>query len=184
MTKAGDKPQDLRIRIKYKPRRLFQMRIAGLAFRDGHVLIHRGIEEEFWTFPGGRAEMGETSETTLKREMVEELGVEAEVGRLLWVVENFFHYEDRDYHELGFYYLMSLPETFPFHPSDIVHTLDEDGKILEFRWVQATREALLEVDVPPYFIAGEIENLPEQTRHLVWDDRNLDSASSRETFRR
>ncbi len=88
--------QDTRIRIKFKPKRIFQMRVAGLAFRDGHVLVHRATHEKFWTFPGGRAEMGERSEETLAREMVEELGVEAKIGRLLWAVENFFHYEGKD----------------------------------------------------------------------------------------
>ena len=119
-----DKPKDLRIRKKFKPGRIFQMRIAGLAFRDGHVLVHRATHETFWTFPGGRAEMGETSAETLAREMMEELGVEADVGRLLWVVENFFRYEERDWHELGFYYRMELPAIFPFHPTDIDGILD------------------------------------------------------------
>ena len=36
-------------------KRRFNHRIAGLAFRDGHVLVHRAIHETFWTFPGGRA---------------------------------------------------------------------------------------------------------------------------------
>src|ERR1700754_2554245 len=108
------KPQDLRIRMKFKADRIFQMRIAGLAFRDGHVLVHRATHEAFWTFPGGRAEVGETSEETLRREMVEELGVEADVERLLWSVENFFDYEGKRWHEFGLYYLMHLPERFPF----------------------------------------------------------------------
>lgn len=94
--------EDTRIRMKFKPKRIFQMRVAGIAFRDGHVLVHRATHEKFWSFPGGRAEMGEQSQDTLAREMVEELGVEAQVGRLLWVVENFFHYEGKDWHELGF----------------------------------------------------------------------------------
>ncbi len=46
---------------------------------------------------------------------------------------------------------------------------------LEFRWVAATREALTELDIPPYFIADEIERLPETTRHLVWYDGDLDA---------
>jgi 8-oxo-dGTP pyrophosphatase MutT (NUDIX family) len=83
MMSKKDKVQDLRLRMKFKPKRIFQMRIAGLAFRDGHVLVHRATHEAFWTFPGGRAEMGETSEETLTREMVEELGVTASVGPLL-----------------------------------------------------------------------------------------------------
>lgn len=154
----------------------FQMRVAGLGFRDGHVLVHRAVHEPFWTFPGGRAEIGETSEETLHREMVEELGVEVTVGRLLWSVENFFHYEERDWHELGLYYLMDIPRTFPFHRHEIVHRIEDGDNQLEFKWVRATRDALVALDIPPYFIADEIENLPLAPRHLVWRDGNLDKA--------
>ncbi|MBB3457914.1 8-oxo-dGTP pyrophosphatase MutT (NUDIX family) [Rhizobium sp. BK313] len=154
----------------------YQMRIAGLGFREGHVLVHRAVHEPFWTFPGGRAEIGETSDETLRREMIEELGVEVAVGRLLWVVENFFHYERRDWHELGLYYLMDIPQSFPFRPDEIVHRLKDGDNHLEFKWVQATREALVALDIPPYFIAEEIESLPLIARHLVWQDGDLDKA--------
>jgi 8-oxo-dGTP pyrophosphatase MutT (NUDIX family) len=170
------KPQDLRIRIKFKPKRIFQMRIAGLAFREGHVLVHRAVHEEFWTFPGGRAEVGETSAETLKREMMEELGVDVTVDRLLWTVENFFHYEGRDWHELGLYYLMEVPAHFPFHPTEIVHRV-HDTHDLEFKWARATTAALRQLDIPPYFIAEEIETLPATPRHLVWRDGDLDRKS-------
>lgn len=167
------KKPDNRIRIK-QDGRIFQMRIAGLAFRNGHVLVHRATHESFWTFPGGRAEVGETSQETLKREMLEELGVEAKIDRLLWSVENFFHYEGRDWHELGFYYLMHLPDALPFHEQDIVHRIKDGKNELEFKWARATRQALTALDIPPYFIADEIETLPTSPRHLVWDDGNLD----------
>jgi len=89
-------------------------------------------------------------------------------------VENFFHYEGKDWHELGFYYLMDLPESFPFDEEKIVHRVQDGKNALEFRWARATTEALTALDIPPYFIAAEIENLPASTRHVVWDDGNLD----------
>jgi 8-oxo-dGTP pyrophosphatase MutT (NUDIX family) len=155
----------------------FNYRIAGLGFREGHVLVHRAVHEPFWTFPGGRAEIGETSEETLKREMVEELDVQVRVERLLWVVENFFHYEKRDWHELGFYYLMQIPPEFPFAPEEIIHRVEDGGNYLEFKWVPAKHAALAALDIPPYFIAEEIENLPSQPRHVVWRDGDLDGKS-------
>jgi 8-oxo-dGTP pyrophosphatase MutT (NUDIX family) len=169
-------PQDFRIRKTFEPQRIFQMRVAGLGFRDGHVLVHRAVHETFWTFPGGRAELGEVTEDTLKREMVEELGVAVSIDRLLFVVENFFHYEGQDWHELGFYYRMELPSHFPFHPTDIVHRV-QDGHELEFKWVPATADALRALDIPPRFIAEEIERLPEAVRHVVWHDGDLDVKS-------
>lgn len=152
----------------------FNYRIAGLGFRDGHVLVHRATHETFWTFPGGRAEIGETSAETLRREMREELGVEVTVGRLLWMVENFFFYEKRKYHELGLYYLMELPPTFPFQRTGIVHRIEDGKNDLEFKWAEATAAGLKALDIPPYFIAGQIESLPETPVHLVWNDGDLD----------
>ena len=138
------------------------------------MLVHRAEDEPIWTFPGGRAEFGETSAETLKREMNEELGVDVSVGPLLWIIENFFRYEGKKWHELGFYYRMELPANFPFHRSEIVHRIRDGKNDLEFRWVEATTKALMALDVPPYCIAGEIENLPQSPRHLVWDDGKLD----------
>lgn len=155
-------------------KRRFNHRIAGLGFRDGHVLVHRATHEAFWTFPGGRAEIGETSQETLRREMMEELEVEAKIGRLLWIVENFFDYEGKAWHELGLYYLMEIPDRFPFHPTDIVHHIQDGKNALEFKWVPATREALKMLDIPPYFIADEIEALPQSAKHIIWHDGDLD----------
>lgn len=155
-------------------KRRFNHRIAGLAFRNGHVLVHRATHEAFWTFPGGRAEIGETSEETLRREMMEELEVEAKIGRLLWIVENFFDYEGKAWHELGLYYLMEIPDRFPFHPTDIVHHIQDGKNALEFKWVPATRESLKMLDIPPYFVADEIETLPQSPKHIIWHDGDLD----------
>ena len=55
---------------------------------DGRWLVARRLEgthlEGLWEFPGGKGEPGETLEACLVREMVEELGVAARVGRLRW----------------------------------------------------------------------------------------------------
>ncbi len=154
----------------------YQMRVAGLGFREGHVLVHRAVHEPFWTFPGGRAEIGETSDETLRREMIEELGVEVAVGRLLWMVENFFHYERRDWHELGLYYLMDIPQSFPFRSDEIVHRLKDGDDHLEFKWVRPREKRWSRSIFRPYFIADEIETLPLIARHLVWRDGDLDEA--------
>jgi hypothetical protein len=42
--------------------------------------------------------------------------------------------------------------------------------------VQAAPEALAALDIPPYFIADEIESLPLTARHLVWRDGDFDRA--------
>ena len=65
-------------------------RACGLVRRDGRVLLHRRKREAIWALPGGRVEAGESIETALAREFLEELGWEVHIGRKLWNIENTF----------------------------------------------------------------------------------------------
>jgi 8-oxo-dGTP diphosphatase len=60
--------------------------VAALIEKDGRYLIaQRTSHATFplhWEFPGGKVEQGETDEEALKREMMEELGIEVSVGAL------------------------------------------------------------------------------------------------------
>lgn len=139
----------------------FNYRVAGIALRDNHVLLNR--LNRHWFLPGGRVEMGETSIEALQREMQEELEVEASVGRLLWVAESFFDgVEAKNYHELCFYYAMTLVPDAP-----IVYATEPlviaDGST--FQWF-----SLAELDAitlyPPFLVEG-LRKLPEQTVHVL-----------------
>ena len=62
--------------------------VVGAALvRNGRVLASRRTEPPQlagrWEFPGGKVEAGESDEQALRRELREELVVEAEVGRRL-----------------------------------------------------------------------------------------------------
>jgi len=58
--------------------------VAAVVERNGKYLITQRRPEAvlplLWEFPGGRVEDGETDQLALKREMVERLDVESEVG--------------------------------------------------------------------------------------------------------
>ena len=88
----------------------FNYRVAGVAIVDGSVLIHRGENEPFWSLPGGRGEFFEFSRDTLAREIREELETDVVIGRLLWIAENFYDNVAHRYHELAWYYEITLPD--------------------------------------------------------------------------
>jgi ADP-ribose pyrophosphatase YjhB (NUDIX family) len=64
--------------------------VAAVVLRDGHVLlVQRGREpgRGSWGLPGGMLELGETLAEGVRREVLEECGVEVEVGPLVGVFE-------------------------------------------------------------------------------------------------
>jgi 8-oxo-dGTP diphosphatase len=65
--------------------------VAAVVERAGRYLITRRLEGThlagLWEFPGGKTLSGEKPEDALRRELREELGVEAEVGELIETVD-------------------------------------------------------------------------------------------------
>lgn len=141
----------------------FNYRIVGVAVYNDAVLLHRTAEEDFWTVPGGRAEMGETAETTLKREMREELGVDIEIVRLLWFSENFFTYDARRYHEIALYFLMRFPAESPYLTQPGPFLGQEEEPKLIFQWFSRQPEVLAGLPLQPSFL----QTVPEVVQHVV-----------------
>jgi 8-oxo-dGTP diphosphatase len=96
-----------------------------------------------WEFPGGKVEAGEREEEALAREIEEELGCEAAVGRLL--LRHRHRYPDLAV-ELAFYACELRSE-----PAAI--------GVAELRWPQAGALAALDFLEADRAVLGEIERL-------------------------
>lgn len=143
----------------------FAYRTVGVCVEDGYALLHRAEIDDFWSLPGGRVEAGETSEEALRREMREELGEEVRIGRLLWVVENFYPLGDRLHHGLGLYYAIALPQESPLRDKAVTHEGREDGLRLELRWFPLAD--LPTLPIYPVFLRTALQRLPETTERVV-----------------
>jgi 8-oxo-dGTP diphosphatase len=63
----------------------FRIGVFGVIIEDGKVLLGRRRDIDWWNLPGGGMELGETVDEALRREVLEETGVEVRVGRLAGV---------------------------------------------------------------------------------------------------
>jgi 8-oxo-dGTP pyrophosphatase MutT (NUDIX family) len=147
----------------YMEKAVFNYRVAAVMIVDNHVLIHKQAKDEHWALPGGRVELQEDSKTSVVREVKEELGIDVKVDRLLWFTENFFDYNQKNYHEIGLYYkVSSLNGEFNFHKEEF---FGEEGERLIYQWVPISN--LEKIRLYPEFIRTSLSELPEVPQHLV-----------------
>ncbi len=90
---------------------------AGIVEKDGKYLLgcrntEGSVNNEKWEFIGGKNRWGESEEETLKREFLEELGVNITVGELLAQVD--FTNKDTLYHLKAY---RVCPSSYDFHLS-------------------------------------------------------------------
>ena len=146
----------------------FNFRAVGVMINNGRVLVHRAEKDDFWALPGGRVEFQETSGEALVREMREELGVETQDERLLWVAECFFRYEGKSYHELGLYHLLKMPENCSLcSKSGEFDGLEENYRLI-FKW--HALDKLDELELYPVFLKQKLVDISDGMEHFIERD--------------
>src|SRR5215472_9361588 len=63
----------------------FRIAVSALLFDEHRILLAHRRDIDWWNLPGGAMELGETVEEAVKREVLEETGLEVEVGQLVGV---------------------------------------------------------------------------------------------------
>ena len=145
---------------------LLNVRVAGVILDGaGRLLLQGDPRGTFLIPPGGRCKLHEDSRAALARELEEELGAGFVVGRLLWVVENFFGYEGVRVHEYTFVYLAHVADAAPMlTQGDRFDCLDGvEGAY--FRWVPANE--LAETEIYPEVLRTRCGALPRGIEHVV-----------------
>lgn len=164
---VGQVPQRIMITFDHGDAR-FTYRAAGVALHEGRVLLTTVQGFDFWFLPGGRCEFHEAATEALLREMCEEMGLEVRIERLLWVVENFFTFQGTTHHELGLYFLMSLPPGCGQYAMDEPFAGTEQSLPLIFEWRRL--DELDRVQLFPAFLRRTLQALPATVEHIVHRD--------------
>lgn len=144
-----------------------RLRAVGVVTDGCRVLLHRRLVDPFWALPGGRVEPGEFSAEALARELHEELGVQATVSRLLWVVENHFTHNGAHLHEVGLYFEATLGTPGALRSG--VGAIPTKEPHLEFAWFEHSQLARL--SVRPTIIAERLALPPYRFEYIVHHDR-------------
>lgn len=144
----------------------FNYRACAVIINDGKILAMTDENAPYYYLIGGKVELYETAENAVLREIKEEIGVDAEIIRPLWVCQNFFtEFVTNDkYHEICFYFLVNISET------DILQrgnkfTVIEGKHTLKFEWLKID-----EIDsryLVPEFLKRELKSLPENFKIIT-----------------
>ena len=142
---------------------IFNYRVAGIWIQDGYVLLHKNVNDEHWALPGGRVKIMEESKKGLQREFQEELELDVEVERLIWTTENFFTYNGKSFHEIGFYYQVTSENDHKFGLEEFYGI--EGDRLLVYKWIPIVE--LDEISLHPEFLITGIKDIPGDTKHIV-----------------
>ena len=114
-----------------------RLRVCGLCFQHDKVLLvnHQGLyNRDFWAPPGGGVEFGESLESALKREFLEECGVVVEMAKFLFICQ----FIREPLHAVELFYEVKIKGT-PTTGSDpeLPHKIIHEVRFLEFNEVSA-----------------------------------------------
>ncbi len=124
---------------------LYRVAIRVLIIQNEKVLLVKEAEDEWWALPGGGVDHGETVESSLVREVEEELGVPANK-----VSSNFeiVHYNIGNVvnavPRMNLFFKASVPEEL----------LKKTDHVLEWKWF--TKDEFTELDMHPSYDKDEL----------------------------
>ena len=112
--------------------------IAISVFQNSNrILVFEGHDpvkgETFYRPLGGGIEFGESSETTVRRELKEEINVEVGDLRFLGVLENIFMFNGNSYHEIVMVFDGSLIDSGLYAQAEI-HGKEANGDDIRALW--------------------------------------------------
>jgi ADP-ribose pyrophosphatase YjhB (NUDIX family) len=116
----------------------FVIRSRAVILLDGKLLaVRHAYDDSFFALPGGRLEWGEEVKECLQREIIEELGVKPEIGRLLYV-HTFLKRES--FHSIEFFFEVINAEAYRETSAlSGTHTYE----LAAIEWVSPTDEVTL-----------------------------------------
>lgn len=147
----------------------YNFRVASIIRHNDKVLLHKNINDPFYTIPGGRIKILEDSISALKREFREEINAKINIKKMIAVVENFFNYENKKYHEIMFIYESDFTD-INFYNTEVIKGIENKGN-LQFTWKK--KEDLDSLDIRPINIKKLLYSETEDFLHILDNNKSF-----------
>ncbi len=118
----------------------FNYRVCAIIIHDGKILAMKNERTPYYFLPGGRVGLHETAEVAILRELKEELEIDTDIVRPLWLNQSFFT-EDvskEKFHEICLYFLVDVSKTDLLLRGD-TFTMRERHHTLQYEWLRLER---------------------------------------------
>lgn len=149
--------------------RWFRYRAAAIIVEDGYVLFAGNENEDYFYSVGGAVHMGETAAEAVKREVLEETGVQYEVDYLAVIHENFFNenagsLKGMDCHEIAMYFMMKPRGTRELNSNSYTMGVKETMHWLPVRELDKYKAY-------PSFMKDYLQSEHNGVEHIITDER-------------
>lgn len=108
----------------------FRLRACAIIIKDNKVLMAKNDKVSYYYTVGGAVKINESIEEAVKREVLEETGLNLEIDRLLYIHQNFIHFE-------------GAKEEMVFIPIDEYHQYDAYPRFFREELKQLKQEVTL-----------------------------------------
>lgn len=140
------------------------IRVGAIIKYQDKILVEKNKNVDFAVIPGGRIKTLENSHISLLREINEELGLNLnnEKFELATLIENFFIFDNKKYHELYFVYKVEL--TKDYNLKDGIINLDNQ----ESNYYLLNQEEFQKENILPNVLKEIV--LTDEFKHYIVDD--------------
>ncbi len=141
----------------------FVYRVGALIIRNNKLLMATNPNVTFYYTVGGRVLFGETSEEAVVREVREEIGIELEIERLVYVNECFYRIGKNKMfaHEIALYYIMKDDDAL----DNITMTYVDGTYKNTLKWFDIAD--LNKQHIYPEFLQTELLNIGKNIKHII-----------------
>ncbi len=138
----------------------FHLRARAVVFQDGKFLVNRIKGQNYVFLPGGHVEVGESIPAGLRREIMEETGMEANIKQYLGAIEQSWTEGDVRQWEVNHFFQVDIPQV-----QGAAEIISKEPRY-EYLWI--TPDEFATLDLLPVPVRELLQEWATGDRTIFW----------------